>query len=98
MEMLAESFVVAKQKGPVLADRSSECATELIPRESWHRRSIKEVARIEGAVAQVFVQRTMELVGAGAGNDEHLRTGTLAVLGGVRITQHVELAHGIHAE
>jgi hypothetical protein len=98
VEVLTESFVVAEGEGLVFLERTAEGATELIALERRDGRAIEVVAGIERTVAKEFKGGAMKLVAAALGDDEDLCAGALAVFGGVRVAQHIELADGIDPE
>src|SRR5579863_9825316 len=62
--MLAKSFVVGKEKGLILYNRSANCPSKLVAVEEWDRtRLIKEVLGIERAVTKKLIDVAMKLVG-----------------------------------
>ena len=98
VQVLAESFVVGEDEGLVLLHRAAQRAAELVARETRDGTAVEEIARIESIVAQELVKRSVELVGSGLGDNEHLRAGPLAELRAVGIAQHIEFAYRIHAQ
>ena len=64
-EALEQPFVVSEEEGPVLDDGPAEIRAELVQAEGRGIGAIKGAARIEGAVAEEFVGRAVELVRAG---------------------------------
>ena len=62
VQVLAESFVVGEDERLVLLDRAAQRAAELVALKARHGSAVEEVARIEGVVAQEFVQRSVHLV------------------------------------
>ena len=98
MQVLQKLFEVGKEERLVLLDRSAQRAAELIAREAWRGCAIEEVAGVEDVVPHVLVKRSVQLVGARLGDDQHLRTRPFAILRAVGIAQQIEFAHRIHAE
>src|SRR5262249_5872303 len=102
--LLAEAFVVSKNECLVLLYRSTRRAAELISSE---RRDagigrlnlpIKEVPRIQGAVAQKLVCGAVEVIGTGLRRDADLPAGAVAELGCINIGDDVEFPHRLDAE
>src|SRR6202042_3949443 len=96
--MLAKPFIVGEHKGLIPPDWPSQSSPELIPLKPGNGRRIEEIACVENAIPQEFVQRAMEQVGAGLGDDQDLRSRTLAVPGVIGVSQHVELPHRVDAK
>src|SRR5579864_2626306 len=96
--MLAITFVIPEKERLVPADRPSQSRPELVALEIRDCSPIKKVSRVERAVPQKFECRPMNLVCAGLRDNNHLRSGALAVLGAVSVCQDVELADGINSQ
>jgi len=93
MQVLHEPLEVRKEEGFVLLDRPAQGGAKLIALEQWSGALVEVVGSIQGIVAQILIHRTMQLVGARLGHDDHLSPRPFAVLGAVGVAQHVELAH-----
>jgi len=63
VQVLSKLFVVGEKERLVFLDRRAELSAELIALESWDRRAIEKVARIETVIPKVFIERTMHLIG-----------------------------------
>ena len=98
VQVLLESFKVAEDESLVLLDGPAQRHAILIPLEAGNGTGIEEIASVQVAVAQEFIHRSVEIVAAGLRHDQNLRARAFSVLGAVGIAQHVELAHGIHAQ
>jgi hypothetical protein len=98
VEILAEAFVVAEDKGAVAADGASGGRAELIALERRSGPLIEKVGRVERVVAEKFVNRTVKTVGAGLGSDDDLAAGMLAEFGAVVVALDIEFANGVDAE
>ncbi len=98
MQVLAESFVIAEHEGLVLLDRAAQRDAELVALKARNGIRVEEVAGVEVVVAQEFVERSVQLIGSGLGDDQNLAAGTLAVLGAVGIGEQVEFPHRVHAQ
>src|SRR5437667_4987948 len=100
--LLAEALVVSKNERLVLLNGSTRGTTELISPERRDARvirpglAVKEVPRIQGAVAQKFVCRTVEVIGTGLRHDGDVSTGPVAELSGVHVGHDVEFPHGLN--
>src|SRR5579864_6622877 len=101
---LASAFIVEKEEEAILfhraAERSSEnVADELIGKirlaASGYSRLDEPVVRAGYGVAMVFVERTVKIVCAALGDQCHLGSGTVALVGIVVRGGHAEFLHGI---
>src|SRR5437867_4055365 len=61
---LAKTLVIEKEKQPIFFDRSAQANTKLVSAE-WRSLSVEKMARVQRAVSQKFIDRTMKRVGAG---------------------------------
>src|SRR5712691_1991529 len=59
---------------------------------------IEEVPGIQSAVAQIFEDVSMHLIGPRVGHHADLPSGALPVLGAISVGENVELPHGFHAQ
>src|SRR5262245_22740868 len=98
MKVLAEPFIVQEHERVVLPDRRAQRYSELVSLKPRGGTRIEEIGSVHGVVAQVFVYRSVECVGPGLSDDQDLCSGTLAVLGAIRVPEDVELSHCIDAE
>ena len=71
---------------------------ELVTLERRHRGTIKEVTRVQSAVAQKFIQRAMELVCSRTSDRVDDAPRGLSVVGGCVACDHGELLNSVHAE
>jgi len=70
----------------------------LIPPEGRHEILVKEVPRVQGAIAQKFKYGPVQRVGPRFRDDADLSAGALPVFGGIGIRQEVELADRVDAQ
>src|SRR5207302_91612 len=94
-------FIIAEEKGVVLANRSPGRDPELVLSEGrlWLPSSVgKKILCIQAAVAQEFIRGAMEGVGAGASDGVHYPAGGLAVLCRIVARQHGKFLNGVYAE
>ena len=96
--MLAEAFVITKEEELVLLDGTAQRAAEAVAPEWRDGALVEEIARVERAIAQEFVERAVQAIAAGGRDDADLRAGALAVFGAVGVGDHVEFAHPVHAQ
>ena len=96
--MLAITFVISKQEQLVFLERPAQSSSEHIALELRDASLVKEIARVQRAVAKKFVHAAMQLIGARCGNDAHLSARPLAVLRSVGVRHHVEFAHRVHSQ
>ena len=82
-QRLTQTLVIAKNEGAVLYNRSAGGYAELIALEGGLP-CIKEVAGIESAVPQEFIDASVEFIGARAGNCVDYTPGRASVLRGIR--------------
>src|ERR1700758_593515 len=77
---LAYSLIVGEEEQLVLDDRSADRATELVIFERVLRLKgiLEEVPRIQGLVAEIFVERAAEPVRAAFGNSDNYAAAALA--------------------
>src|SRR6516225_1534782 len=92
---MPEPFVVSEQEHFVLLNRASQRTAKLIALE-WGCADglIEEVSRVQGAVAQILEDISVQLVSPRGGDDADLPSGPLPVLGAVSMLDDVVLAHG----
>ena len=94
---LAQSFVIGKDKGAFFLDRASRRAPELIAFEGGNR-AVKEVSRVQSAVAEELIHVSVKAVGSRARHGiDHAARGP-AVSGGVVAAQHRKLLDGVDAQ
>ena len=98
VEILAEAFVVAEDEGAVASDRAAGGGAELIALKRRSGALVEEVGSVERVVAEEFVNRAVEIIGAGLRGDDDLPAGVLAEFGAVVVALDVEFANGIDAE
>src|SRR5215467_3688474 len=98
MQVLDISFKVREEESLVFLDRPAKRCAELIALEGRRGSKIKVVGSVEGVVAEKFVGRAVELVGARLGDNRYLRGGPLAVLGSIVVAQDVKLSHSFDAD
>ncbi len=83
---LAESFIVKIEESSVSPDGSADATAVLILAQFGLGSSVlKEIAAVEDVVAEVLVDRAVELIGARAGHDIDHTTGRTASLGRVAV-------------
>src|SRR4029077_6958350 len=82
-ERLAQPFVISENKGAAFLDRQSCRASKLIALEGGNDRAIKKIACVESAVAEKFVQGSVESILAGAGHPVDHAAGSSAIFGGI---------------
>ena len=92
---LTESFIVAEQKKAIFLEGATGRASELISAEGRNRSLVEGSRRIESAVAQELKNGAVKLIRSGLGDNADLRSGALAVFGGISIGEHVEFADGV---
>src|SRR5579884_2079341 len=97
-EMLAKAFVVAENEKLVFLDGAAERGAEFVALELGDIALVEEIARVQIAVAEEFINTAVKLVCSGSRDDTDLRAGALAVLGAIGIRNYIELAYGIDAE
>ena len=97
-EILAVAFVVGEEKELVFFDRTTEGGAVVVALELGDAGLVEVVAGVEEAVAKELVDVTVELVGAGGGDDGDLRAIALAVGSGVGVGDDVEFANAVDAE
>src|SRR5579871_3348057 len=96
--MLTETLVIAKDKSLVLLDRSADGSSEFVALKLRDIPEIEEISRVECAVAQEFIDRAVDFVGARGGYDAYLRSRSLSILSAVGAADHVELADSVDAQ
>src|SRR5262249_37295428 len=74
-EILTEAFVIYKKEGFVFLKRAAERAAKFIALKFGNIAMVKEIACIESAIAQKFVDIAVERVRTGTGNDVDLCAG-----------------------
>src|ERR1039458_904119 len=94
----ADTLIIAKEEKLIVLDGPAEGASKRVLDE--HRNGnaggiIEKVVGVEVAVAEIVEGVAVELVGAPAGDQLHLRTGATAVLGFAAAGQHAGFFHRI---
>src|SRR5206468_4863823 len=92
-----KSIVIREDECAILLDRTSERTSEFIPLDRRNPR-IKDISRIQVAVAQKFIDASVEGVRAGARYGINDSARGPAVLGGIVAAQHRKLLNGVDAE
>src|SRR2546425_4607054 len=95
---MAEPLIVAEEEQPVFRDGPPNGGSELIPSKRGNRALIEEVSSIQGAIAEEFKNRTVELIASGLRHNRDLRPGSLAVFGRVRSREDVEFTDRIDSQ
>ena len=95
---MPKPFVIAKQENSVSLKGTACGPSKLVPAEGRNGAHVKEVSRIEGAVAEEFKDRAVQCIAARLGHDTHLGAGTFAICGGVRVRKHVDFANRIDTQ
>ena len=91
-----QTFVAVKEKQPVLFDGSTDGVTELIAFEGGQRTgSGEEIAGVHIGVAQEFIGRAVEAVGAGFRGHDDLAAGTETVLRRVDAGENIEFLNSV---
>ena len=91
----ALAFVVGEEEGLVLLDGTANGGAELILAQGLGlRRDLQERTGVRGAVLQVIVNRTVQIVGAGLGDDIDDAAERAAVFGAETVVDHAEFADG----
>src|SRR5712691_1504085 len=96
-QSLPEPFVVPEQEQLVLLERASQRSPKLIAL----KRSlvyIKDVPRVQGAVAQKLEDVSMQLVGSGGGHNADLGTGPFPIFGAIGVGDGVVFPHRFHSQ
>ena len=96
--MLAESFIIGEEESLATSERPPKSRTKLIPLEGGGRAFIKIIRCVQRSVSKKFIYAAVKFIGSRLRHNGDLSTGTLAVLGTIRITQHIEFPHSIHPE
>ncbi len=97
---LSDSFVVSKEKCPILEDRSTDSSPKLVALEGWGGKSgiIEKVPGVQFVIPEKFVRAPMKLICPRARNRVDHAAGRLAVLGRVVAGQHRKLLNGVDAQ
>ena len=98
VQALAESFVIAEEKGLILLDRPAHGSAKLVSPKWRGIALVEEIRGIQHVIAKKLECRPMPLIGSGLRHNHHLPAGTFAEFRTIRVTLHVEFAHGVHAE
>src|SRR5258708_30772766 len=98
MQMLAVTFVIRKNEGLILPQRPSQRDPELIALKRRSRSHIKIIRGIKSVVTQKLISGTMQLVGTGLRDNDHLGAGTLTKFGAVCVAQHIEFPHRLYTD
>ena len=96
---IAGALIVAEEEGAVAPHRPAHRAPELIHAKRGNRAPGafgEELVGVEGAVPQVFIQRAVEGIGAGARADIHHAAAEASPLGGEVVALHLELLRGFN--
>ena len=93
----SQAFIIGEEKGAIAPQWSAQAETELILAvgRNWPLQVIEKILGVQGAVTQELVGGPGQTVGPGARGDIDLRTRGHALLGGIGILHHAELADGI---
>src|SRR6202030_4197205 len=97
-QSLANTLVVEEKECSLAFDGTTQGSAELVTLKRRHGGAIKEVARVQSAVAQKFVQRAMELVRSRTSDGVDDSPRGLSVVGRGVACDHGELLNSIHAE
>src|SRR5207245_4710391 len=101
---LAKSFVISEEEHLVAADRPSQRSAKLVPlkrryrRRIWSFGDVKEVPRVQGAVAQILENGSTPLIRSRSGYNGDLRPGPFSIFGAIGVPKDVEFTHGVYAE
>src|SRR5882724_5503037 len=95
---LSEAFVSKKEKRPVLNDRTTNAATEVVLAKLGLRelgRGVKRIPGVERVVLKILVQRTVKPVASTFGNDTDQATRRSSALGSVVVGFYGHFLNGI---
>src|SRR6266850_3949751 len=95
---LSNTFIVREEKSAVLDDRAANRAPELVPFKRWDCRSIEEIPGIQRAVAEKFVNASVQTIRPGAGNSVDDASGSLSILCRVVAREDGKFLDCIHAQ
>src|SRR5207245_10401887 len=96
---LAKTFVISKEEHFVLLDWAAQRCAKLVALEGWRSSGcVEEVAGVEGAIAQILEEVSMQLVRSRRGHDADLSAGAFAILGAIAIRQDVVFPHGVDSK
>ncbi len=98
VQRLAKSLVVAKKKKTISFEWAAGSRSELISSKGRNGSVVERAGGIEGAVSHKFKNRAMKIIGPGLRDDADLRSGALAIFGGVGIGEHIKFADGIDTQ
>ena len=91
-----QTFVTGEEKRGVLHDGPAQGRAKLVADELRLDGAVEKVARIQIAVAQIIVQRSVEFVAAAARDDVHLPGRRHAIFGAVGVGRDFELLNRVH--
>src|ERR1700738_3492850 len=92
---MTQPFVIDEEKSLGVDDRAAERRTEIVLDEEFGAAHVAEGVGVHGAIAQKFVGRSVELIGAALGDDVDLTTASAAHFRGIAAGLHFEFLHGI---
>src|SRR5207244_7807127 len=98
---LPESFIISEQKHFVLLERPAQRRSKLIPLERRYRGQVRsigdveEIAGVQSTVAQVFEDRSMQLVCARRSHSDNMAAGPFPILSAIAVLARVDFPHGI---
>src|SRR5271163_1211319 len=95
---LANTLVIEEKEGSLAFDGTTQGSAELVTLKRRHRGAIKEVTRVQSAVAEKFIQRAMELVRSRTSDRVDDAPRGLSVVGGCVARDHGELLNCVHTE
>src|SRR4030095_5692411 len=91
------SFVAEEKERLVFHDGPADRATELIHAKGRLADPVKEIARIQCIVPEIFKQRSMELIASRLGDDADLTAGTRTEFRGIVVGINAELLNVLKA-
>ncbi len=97
VQHLPDSFVIDEEEHFVLFDGSAQSSAELVAAERRRRAGVEEAARIQIAVAEELVERTVKFVGARFGHGDN-RSAVAAILGSKGTGQGLEFGDAVDAQ
>ena len=92
-----KALIVQKKESAVLHNRAAQRASKLVQMQArfGERCLVKEVAGVEHIVAEEFIHRSMQLVGARLGDQVDHGAGVAPIFRGERVGLNFELLNGI---
>ena len=97
---MPEALSAEKEKRSPFYDRSSDCTPELIEQVAWlvfFASCVEERSRIKSLVAVVLIERPVELLGTGIGNDADYPSPRSSILGRVHVCLYAKLLNGVQS-